>query len=198
LSEEARSYQRLVVGLGNPGFRYRRTRHNAGFWVLEELGARHGLHFAPKGRALVAEFDGARLAMPLTFMNESGTAVRDLVRHWPEELPEGLVVVHDELDLPPGTVRVKVGGGLAGHNGLRSIAQALGTREFVRVRIGIGRPSGREEVVSWVLARPSRAEEPLLEEAILRAADAVEALLVTSTARVMNQVNTRGAARGLP
>lgn len=187
-----------MVGLGNPGSRYRRTRHNAGYWVLEELGARHGLRFGPKGRALVAELRGSRLAMPLTYMNDSGSAVRDLVRYWPEELPEGLVVVHDELDLPPGTVRVKVGGGLAGHNGLRSIAQALGTRDFVRVRIGIGRPSGREEVIEWVLAPPSQEEQMLLEEATLRAADAVEALLVTPTARVMNQLNTRGAARGMP
>lgn len=198
MSEGAGSYQRLVVGLGNPGSRYRRTRHNAGYWVLEELGARHGLRFGPKGRALVAELRGSRLAMPLTYMNDSGSAVRDLVRYWPEELPEGLVVVHDELDLPPGTVRVKVGGGLAGHNGLRSIAQALGTRDFVRVRIGIGRPSGREEVIEWVLAPPSQEEQMLLEEATLRAADAVEALLVTPTARVMNQLNTRGAARGMP
>jgi len=166
--------------------------------VLEEIAARRGLHFAPKGRALVADAEGARFAMPLTYMNESGSAVKELVRYWSEPLPEGLVVVHDELDLPPGSVRVKLGGGLAGHNGLRSIASALGTRDFVRVRIGIGRPNGREEVIRWVLAPPSHEEELLLTEATLRAADAVEALLETSTARVMNQFNTRGAAHGMP
>lgn len=189
---------RLVVGLGNPGPRYRRTRHNAGFWVLDEFAARHGLVFVARGRALVAEYDGVMLAMPLTFMNDSGGAVSALVRNRPPVLPDGLIVVHDELDLPPGAVRVKVGGGLAGHNGLRSVAAALGTRDFVRIRVGIGRPDAREEVIDWVLARPSRDEAAALEEATARAADAIEALLVEPTARVMNQFNTRGAPSGMP
>ena len=140
----------LVVGLGNPGKEYARTRHNVGEEVVVELARRRGDTLrGGRDNSLVAESrigdERWVLAFPLTYMNESGMAVRSLVRRYGIEDAAHLVVVHDELDLPPSKLQIKVGGGLAGHNGLRSIAQHLGTQDFLRVRIGIGKPPGGKE-----------------------------------------------------
>jgi PTH1 family peptidyl-tRNA hydrolase len=187
----------LVVGLGNPGSAFTGTRHNVGADVVTELARRHGtghLRSLRAQRARVAEVDigGCRvaLAVPSTYMNESGHAVGLLVRRFGIENPEALVVVHDELDLPPGALQVKSGGGLAGHNGLRSIEAHLHTTDFVRVRIGIGKPQGGSGA-DHVLDRPSPAERGLLQEATLRAADAVEAIVTDGIAAAMNRFNAR-------
>lgn len=131
------------------------------------------------------------LAVPLTYMNDSGVAVGALARRYVAAEPSRVVVVHDELDLPPGTVRVKEGGGLAGHNGLKSIAQHLHSQDFVRVRIGVGKPPGRGEGIDHVLRRPGKSERELLGVAVELAADAVEAILAEGTVSAMNRFNSR-------
>src|SRR5436190_931347 len=169
----------LVVGLANPGKEYEGTRHNVGGEVVKLLAQRHGGTLKKaKERATTAEVTvgGKRLALaiPLTYMNLSGEAVAPLVRRHGIEDPHLLVIVHDELDLPVGTVRVKVGGGLAGNNGLKSVKAHLHTDAFVRVRIGVGKPPGRTEGVEHVLRRPGKAERTELDVAVQEAADAVE------------------------
>ena len=185
----------LVVGLGNPGAQYAATRHNVGQQTAEELVRRHGgrLRRTRAQHALTAELTvaGRRMAVavPTTYMNESGRAVGPLVRrHGIADLGR-LVVVHDELDLPTGRLRVKAGGGLAGHNGLKSIRAHLRSDAFTRVRIGIGRPDGTPKGGSYVLARPGRAERAELEAAVSRAADAVEHCLGHGVAETMNRFN---------
>ncbi len=131
------------------------------------------------------------LAVPRTYMNDSGVAVRVLARRYVGSDPEKILIVHDELDLEPGAVRVKVGGGLAGHNGLRSIEQHLHTREFLRVRIGVGKPSGRAQGVDHVLRRPGKSERELLGVAVEIAADAVEVVASDGLVAAMNRFNTR-------
>jgi peptidyl-tRNA hydrolase, PTH1 family len=184
----------LVVGLGNPGREYARTRHNVGAETVALLVERVGEKFkAGRDRALVADtrLAGRRvvLAFPTTYMNESGQAVGALMRRHKLFDPAQLIVVHDELDLPPGVVRVKVGGGLAGNNGLRSITQHLKTQEFVRVRIGIGKPPSKERGADHVLSRLPKAERELLDIAIVNAADAVEVLLAEGPDAAMRQFN---------
>lgn len=173
----------VVAGLGNPGRSYARTRHNAGYMVADELARRHGGSWRRKKRAEVAEISlgsvFATLLKPTTFMNDSGAA---LSAYKPEEL----IVVHDDLDLPVGTVRVKVGGGAGGHNGLRSVISRIGP-DFVRVRVGIGRPPIGVTVTDYVLGRM----EPVIREAIPRAADAVEAVIESSPEAAMNRFNVR-------
>lgn len=173
----------VVAGLGNPGRSYARTRHNAGFMVADELARRHGGSWRRKKRAEVAEISlgpaSATLLKPTTFMNDSGAA---LAAYRAEEL----IVVHDDLDLPVGAVRVKVGGGAGGHNGLRSIISRIGP-DFVRVRVGIGRPPIGMTVTDYVLSRM----EPAIRESIPRAADAVEAVIESSPEAAMNRFNVR-------
>lgn len=184
----------LVAGLGNPGPEYERTRHNLGFLTADLLADRSGARFRrSKHQALVAEGrDGdARLilAKPQTFMNESGRAVAALQRFYKLE-PGQIIVVHDELDLPFGTVRVKLGGGTAGHNGLNSVASTIG-RDFVRVRVGIGRPTGRKDPVDFVLEpfiKREQAEVPALVE---RAADAVLAVIRDGVSLAQTSFNQR-------
>ncbi|MDL4815671.1 aminoacyl-tRNA hydrolase [Actinomadura opuntiae] len=171
----------LVVGLGNPGPSYAGNRHNAGFMVLDELAGRAGGRFkAHRSRADVLEgrLAGARavLAKPRTYMNESGGPVKGL-RDFYKVPVERLVVVHDELDVPFGALRLKRGGGDNGHNGLRSLTKSLGDREYLRVRFGVGRPPGRMDPAAFVLKDFSAAEKKVLELEVDRAADAVEALL---------------------
>ena len=184
----------LVVGLGNPGAEYVGTRHNVGFDVVELLAERHGGRFRRgKERALVAEVRiGAKrvvLAEPQTYMNESGQSVGVLVRRFEITNLHKLIVIHDELDLPVGRMKVKVGGGLAGHNGLRSIKSHLHSDDFVRVRIGVGKPPSREEGADHVLKRPSKATRLALTSMIERAAVAVESLVDEGPDEVMAQVN---------
>jgi PTH1 family peptidyl-tRNA hydrolase len=171
-----------VVGLGNPGPEFERTRHNLGAEVLELLASRRGQRLrSEKGtRAVVAQarLDGKLvvLAVPQTFMNESGLAVTALMRRFRVPGPDALVVVHDELDLPTGRVKVKVGGGTAGNNGLKSIHAHLHDPGYVRVRIGIDKPPGREAGADYVLHRPTRAQRDALDVAVEVAADAVEVI----------------------
>lgn len=186
------------MGLGNPGAEFAGTRHNVGADAVSLLAERHGGRLrAEKGlHALVAEvrIDGSRalLAVPLTYMNDSGLAVAPLVRRAgiaPDDLAAKLMVVHDELDLPAGRVKLKVGGGNAGHNGLKSIEAHLHTTASVRVRIGIGKPPGRQPGADYVLRRPGAAERALLAGAAGAAADAVELVVRSGVEAAMNKVN---------
>lgn len=187
----------LVVGLGNPGAEYEGTRHNVGAEVVALLADRHGGRLRlGKERALVDEVrigdQRVALAFPQTYMNLSGESVAPLVRRHGIEDPERLVVVHDELDLPVGRVKLKVGGGLAGNNGLKSIVAHLKTQDFARVRIGVGKPPGRQQGADHVLRRPGKADRAELDVAVVEAADAVESILADGMAAAMNRVNTRG------
>ena len=173
----------VVVGLGNPGRSYERTRHNVGFLVADELAGRHGGSWRKRKKAEAAPvglgLKNVMLLKPTTYMNNSGAALSGY------EAAQ-LVVVHDDLDLPAGAVRVKVGGGAGGHNGLRSIIQRLGN-DFVRVRVGIGRPPVGVAPVDYVLGRMDRA----IQEAVARAADAVEAVIESGPEAAMNRFNGR-------
>jgi PTH1 family peptidyl-tRNA hydrolase len=190
----------LVVGLGNPGPTYAGHRHNVGYLVADELAHRLGAGFRAhkSGRAEVVEgrlappgTDGPRvvLARARTYMNESGGAVKQLATFY-KVAPERIVVVHDELDLPFDTMRVKLGGGDNGHNGLRSLRNALGTGDFYRVRIGIGRPPGRQDVADFVLSDYSAAERKLVPLQVVTAADAVESLLAEGLERTQARFNS--------
>ncbi len=193
----------LVVGLGNPGPEYDGTRHNVGADAVDLLAARHhGTLSAEKGlrsRAGQIRIDGHPVlcAVPLTYMNESGLAVAPLVRRAGIEQPADeqattsrLVILHDELDLPSGRVKVKVGGGTAGNNGLKSIHAHLHTGDYLRVRIGIGKPPGRQPGADYVLKRPGKEEREILRIAIEVAADAVELIATVGVEAAMNRINT--------
>lgn len=186
----------LVVGLANPGTEYEGTRHNVGAEVIRLLADRYGASLRKgKERALVDEvtIGGRRLALaiPLTYMNLSGEAVAPLVRRHGIEDPERLVIVHDELDLPVGRLKLKLGGGLAGNNGLKSVKAHLHTADFARIRIGIGKPPGRTQGVDHVLKRPGKADRAELDVVVAEAADAVEMILSDGFAAAMNRYNTR-------
>ena len=188
----------LVVGLANPGSEYEGTRHNVGGEVVLLLAERHGGRLRrSKERAIADEVrigdQRIALAVPLTYMNLSGEAVAPLCRRHGIEDPARLVVVHDELDLPVGRMKIKVGGGLAGNNGLRSITQHLHTADFVRVRIGIGKPPGKEQGVDHVLKKPSKGDRAELDIVVQEAADAVEAIAAEGVAAAMNRFNSRAA-----
>jgi PTH1 family peptidyl-tRNA hydrolase len=183
----------LVVGLGNPGEEFARTRHNVGAEVIELLADRHGAKLKKgKERALVDEVrvHGKRvaLAIPLTYMNDSGESVRLLVRRYGVS-PDQVVIVHDELDLPVATLRVKAGGGLAGHNGLRSIKSHLHNDEFLRVRIGVDKPQSRERGADHVLNRFGKRERAEIDVTIAQAADAVEMIASDGVDQAMNTFN---------
>lgn len=177
-----------VVGLGNPGRSYERTRHNAGYLVVDELARRYGGTWRKKKRAEVAEISigpqNVTLVKPTTYMNDSGSA---LIAHG----PKNLTVVHDELDLPRGDVRVKVGGGAGGHNGLRSTIQSIGP-DFTRVRIGIGRPEPDSHLTVTDFLLNSRMD-PVVKDAIPAAADAVEFVVENGAEAAMNRFNVRSA-----
>jgi PTH1 family peptidyl-tRNA hydrolase len=186
----------LAVGLANPGAEYEGTRHNVGAEVVQLLADRHGGRLKKgKERAIVDEVrvDGRRLALavPQTYMNLSGEAVAPLVRRYGITDLHRLVIVHDELDLPVGRIQVKVGGGLAGNNGLKSVKAHLHTEDFVRIRIGIGKPEGRKQGADHVLKRPGKADRLELDIAVVEAADAVEVLLAEGDAAAMNRFNVR-------
>ena len=188
----------LVVGLANPGAEYEGTRHNVGGEVVQLLAARHGAKLRKaKERAVVDEvLVGDRrlaLAIPLTYMNLSGEAVAPLVRRHGIDDPHRLVIVHDELDLPVGRMKLKLGGGLAGNNGLKSVKAHLHTDDFARVRIGIGKPPGRSDGVTHVLKKPGKTDRAELDVIVVEAADAVELILSDGIAAAMNHYNTRAS-----
>jgi peptidyl-tRNA hydrolase, PTH1 family len=183
----------LVVGLGNPGDEYRGSRHNVGADVVELLAKRHGARLRKrKERAFVDEvtIDGKRvaLAIPLTYVNDSGLAVGALARRF-GVTPEQVVVVHDELDLPVAQLKVKSGGGLAGHNGLRSIVAHLHSQDFQRVRIGVGKPVSKERGADHVLNRFGKRERAEVDVTVEQAADAVEAIVRDGVDAAMNRFN---------
>ena len=167
---------KLIVGLGNPGREYEATRHNAGFWWVDEFARTHGANFRvdSKFHGLVARTalhgHEIHLLKPQTFMNVSGRAVGALAQFY-KIAPQHILVVHDELDLPPGSAKLKLGGGHGGHNGLKDIIAHLGTRDFWRLRIGIGHPGERADVSNYVLNAPRREEQVLIDEAMRRAQD---------------------------
>ncbi len=189
-------YDFLIVGLGNPGPKYARTRHNVGEEVVHLLAARmDGVFKAGRDKAKVCEVTlaGHRcvLAFPLTYMNESGQAVGAMARRYGVTDPSQIIVVHDELDLQPAQVRVKVGGGLAGNNGLRSITQHLKTQDYLRVRIGIGKPPSKERGANHVLSKLPKSEREALDVAVQLAADAVESLVAEGPDAAMRRFNVR-------
>jgi PTH1 family peptidyl-tRNA hydrolase len=188
----------LVVGLGNPGERYAGTRHNVGADAVLTLAARTDTRLRAHTNVSAfhrpARVGSVRvdLAIPTTYMNESGRAVSQLVRRHGPLGWDRLLVVHDELDLEPGVVKLKSGGGLAGHNGLRSISTHLRTQDFARVRIGVGKPpGGAQHGASWVLSKVTGSEREVLRESVQRAADAIEAVATEGIDAAMATVNAR-------
>jgi peptidyl-tRNA hydrolase, PTH1 family len=192
---------RLIVGLGNPGRSYAATRHNAGAWLVERLALVLGLRFESEARfhSRVARDRAAaggdmRLVLPQNYMNESGYAVAALARFYRLSLPE-ILIAHDELDLKPGSVKLKLGGGSAGHNGLKDVIAQLGGGEFWRLRVGIGHPRdtglAQQEVVDYVLHPPRPEERPLIDDAIGRALAIWPRLAAGETERAMHELHTR-------
>ena len=170
---------RLIVGLGNPGVEYAPTRHNLGFWFIDRLASDLKVSMAPQGKffGAVGRKDDLWLLQPSTFMNRSGQAVVALARFY-KIMPDEILVVHDELDLPPGGIRLKQGGGNGGHNGLKDIQAHLTTPDFWRLRLGIGHPGDRNEVVNYVLKPPRREEQDAIDRALDRCLLSASKLLV--------------------
>lgn len=190
----------LVVGLGNPGPKYARTRHNVGEEVVQVLAERHDAPLkAGRDNALIGEarfpvsgdIERVAIAFPLTFMNESGRAVSQMVRRYRIETPEQIIVVQDELDLEPGVVKLKNGGGLAGHNGLRSITQHLSTQDYLRVRIGVGKPPNKDRGAGHVLNKVPKRQRELLDVSVQVAADAVELIIANGIDAAMQDIHGR-------
>jgi PTH1 family peptidyl-tRNA hydrolase len=185
----------LIVGLGNPGAQYEQTRHNAGFWFVEEVARQYGVVFRPESKfsGEVARIQvGGRdcwLLKPGTFMNRSGQAIQAIANFY-KISPQSILVVHDELDLPAGVAKLKVGGGHGGHNGLRDTIAKIGA-EFARLRLGIGHPGHRDQVVDYVLKAPSKIDRQKLDDAIYEASRIVPDLLQGDFAKAMQQLHTQ-------
>lgn len=187
---------KLIVGLGNPGDKYADTRHNAGEWLIERLARRFNISLNPEskffGKTARTLVNGkeVRLLVPTTFMNLSGKAVGALVSFYRIK-PEEILVIHDELDLPPGTAKLKQGGGHGGHNGLKDIVAQLGNNNnFYRLRIGIGHPGHRDLVAGYVLNKPSPADRDALEKVLDEATDCVEMIFKDGMVKVTNRLNS--------
>lgn len=185
---------RLIVGLGNPGQQYEKTRHNAGFWFLDHLADCFGVKWAMEkkfnGRVAAVQVgdQSVRLLKPETFMNLSGQSVSALLKYYSIS-PVECLVVHDELDFEPGVVRFKRGGGHAGHNGLKSIASCLGSSDFLRLRLGIGRAKGDQPVADYVLSPPSKADVQKIDIAISRVYANLQALVAGDVELVMRELH---------
>jgi PTH1 family peptidyl-tRNA hydrolase len=190
---------RIIVGLGNPGPEHQVTRHNAGFWFVDLLARRHGAEFRDyrkySGEAARVNISGQDLVLlkPTTYMNRSGLAVRQLCDFYKVAADE-VLVAHDELDLPVGTVRLKSGGGHGGHNGLRDTIAHIG-EAFWRLRLGVGHPGNKTEVIDYVLTRAPRAEEDLIFEAVNMAADCMPLLIEQGAERAMTKLHSRAGAK---
>jgi PTH1 family peptidyl-tRNA hydrolase len=185
---------KLIVGLGNPGDKYAGTRHNIGFMVVANLAAKNGVRLKKKGYQGsygVGRVAGeeATLLLPQTYMNLSGASVASAVWALKVEGPDNIVVIHDDVDLPFGRLRIRSGGGHGGHNGIRHICQVLGHGDFIRLKLGIGRPHPEEETADFVLRNFSSQERKVLPKVLEAAVSAVEILLSTGTAAAMNQFN---------
>jgi PTH1 family peptidyl-tRNA hydrolase len=191
---------KLIVGLGNPGTEYARTRHNAGFQFVDELAERCGATFRsePRHRAELARARFGEhelwLLKPMSYMNRSGDPVRSVASFYKVPLAS-ILVAYDELDFPAGVVRLKLGGGAAGHNGMRDVLAQMGD-EFWRLRIGIGHPGDRAQVLDYVLGRPAAEEARLIREAILAAADVIPVLLADGAQIAMNRLHSRESPAG--
>ena len=189
---------KVIVGLGNPGREYERTRHNAGFWWVERLAQDARAHLREEGKfhGRVAKLSGAEawLLLPETFMNNSGRAVAALATFY-KIVPKDILVVHDELDLPPGTVKLKLGGGSSGHNGLKDISECLGSRDYWRLRIGVGHPretaASEQEVVDYVLHAPRMEEQRAIDEAMVRALDVWPQIVTGKMEEAMLKLHTK-------
>ncbi len=187
---------KLIVGLGNPGSEYAKTRHNAGFWWVDQLCAKERVALKAEkkfhGAAARINMAGHELWLlePMTFMNVSGRAVQALSMFY-KIMPNEILVVHDELDLPPGTVKMKPGGGPGGHNGLKDIIAQLGTPDFWRLRIGIGHPGDRNAVINYVLRAPRAEERPLIEETITRSLELFPLIARGDLQAAMLRLHTR-------
>ena len=187
---------KVIVGLGNPGSKYTETRHNAGFWFVEELAAASGNPFRPEKKfhgevtKVSAAGNDIWLLKPDTFMNRSGLAVKSLMSFYRLK-PENLLVAHDEIDLPPGTIKLKTGGGHGGHNGLRDIISHLGTKDFHRLRIGVGHPGNKDDVVDYVLRRPSQDDRSMIDQSVSNARDVVPVLAEGSLEKAMHKLHTK-------
>ena len=187
---------RLLVGLGNPGPEYEATRHNAGFWFIDEVARKLGATLVPERShfGLVARVnrpDGPLwLMQPMTFMNLSGKAVASLARFF-KIAPEEILVAHDELDLMPGQAKIKLGGSHAGHNGLKDIHAQLGSADYWRLRLGIGHPGVKAEVINYVLRKPPLAEREAIEKISERAVDALDLILAGEMERAMMKVHAK-------
>ena len=186
---------RLIIGLGNPGSEYEASRHNAGFWLADALAAKAHASFSANAKlhGLASQVDigtnSVRLLKPSTFMNRSGLSVASTLRYF-GIAPEEMLVAHDDLDLPPGTVRLKFDGGHGGQNGLRDIFSHLGHGKFHRLRIGIGHPGHRDRVTSWVLGRPNREDAVLIERAVDEAVAEMPAIVAGDFEAAMRRLHT--------
>lgn len=184
---------KLIVGLGNPGKEYSETRHNIGFRVIYDLAKKYNIgltgnkHKALFGQGMIRG-EKVILAQPLTYMNLSGEAVLPLMKYFKIDL-EDLMIIYDDLDLEPGYLRMRGSGGHGGHNGIRSLISCLGTKDFARLRVGIGRPEGQIPVRDFVLGRFSKAESSMIDEAVSRGIDGIELWLKEGLEKAMNQVN---------
>jgi len=184
----------LIAGLGNPGPGYKGTRHNAGFWFIDELSQHYSLDFKLEsrfqGEVANAQIKGLpiRVLRPVTFMNESGQSVASLMRYFAIE-PGSLLVVHDDLDLEPGVARLKEGGGHGGHNGLRNLIRHLDSNDFVRLRLGIGHPGHPDDVTDYVLHAPPTGQRSMILDAVSRAVALIEPIIDGDHAAVMNELH---------
>ncbi len=186
---------RMIVGLGNPGNEYEKTRHNAGFWFIDRLISQHNLTLKSETKFLgdIAKFNSpfgsVWLLKPTTFMNRSGQSIARLA-HFYKINPEQILLVHDELDLPPGSVKLKKSGGHGGHNGLRDMIAQLG-KNFYRLRLGIGHPGSKEQVVGFVLGKTPKSEQLLIDSAIDKAIDSIELIVQGDMQKAMNQLHSK-------
>ncbi len=186
---------KLIVGLGNPGQQYEKTRHNAGFLFLDRLASELGVFWVSQSKfqCSLAEANigntSVMLLKPATFMNRSGESVGKVARYY-KVMPEEILVVHDELDFNPGVLRLKISGGHAGHNGLRDIISHLGSNEFYRLRIGIGRPDQKQDVANFVLSQPTKLESEMIGSAIELGQSFMAQMVSGDIATVMNKMNS--------
>lgn len=187
---------KLIVGLGNPGPNYEQTRHNAGAWLVNDIATQQQQSFTEEkkffGLVSKVNIDShiCHLQIPTTYMNVSGQAVCTIAKFYKLK-PENILIVHDEIDLPPGCIRLKFAGGHGGHNGLRDIIKALGCNDFFRLRIGVGRPTNNEDVADFVLKRPSKKEQTLIDDSIERALNILPDLLAGDSEKAMRQLHSK-------
>ncbi len=188
---------KLVVGLGNPGQDYTETRHNAGFWFVDEFALDHSVSFSPEKKffgetaRISSSGKDCRILKPDTFMNHSGRSVKSLMEYF-DILPTEVLVAHDEIDLDAGIIRLKRGGGHGGHNGLRDIINQLGSKDFLRLRIGVGHPGSKDDVIDYVLHRPGQDDRTQIDQAIKRGLEVMSLVFNGELNKAMTLLNAKG------